>query len=46
MQAFKKYGVVKGAILTAWRLSRYNPLGTRTLTTFYIPLHSPLILFQ
>lgn len=27
MQAFKKYGVVKGAILTAWRLSRCNPLG-------------------
>lgn len=27
MQAFKKYGVLKGAILTAWRLSRCNPLG-------------------
>ncbi|KAG0559328.1 hypothetical protein KC19_10G097000 [Ceratodon purpureus] len=27
MQAFKKYGVVKGTILTAWRLSRCNPLG-------------------
>lgn len=33
MQAFKKYGVVKGAILTAWRLSRCNPLGVETLRT-------------
>ncbi|XP_044494924.1 UPF0161 protein At3g09310 [Mangifera indica] len=27
MQAYKKYGVVKGSILTAWRLCRCNPLG-------------------
>ncbi|KAJ4704658.1 UPF0161 protein [Melia azedarach] len=27
MQAYKKYGVVKGTILTAWRLCRCNPLG-------------------
>lgn len=27
MQAYKKYGVVKGTILTAWRLLRCNPLG-------------------
>lgn len=33
MQAFKKYGVIKGAILTAWRLSRCNPFGKETLPT-------------
>lgn len=27
MAAFAKYGVWKGAILTAWRLLRCNPLG-------------------
>ena len=27
MQAYKKYGVAKGTILTAWRLCRCNPLG-------------------
>ncbi|PIN04761.1 hypothetical protein CDL12_22706 [Handroanthus impetiginosus] len=27
MIAYKKYGVVKGTILTAWRLCRCNPLG-------------------
>ncbi|PWZ29271.1 hypothetical protein Zm00014a_013066 [Zea mays] len=27
MQAYKRYGVVKGSILTAWRLCRCNPLG-------------------
>ncbi|GLT92563.1 hypothetical protein SLE2022_103940 [Rubroshorea leprosula] len=27
MEAYKKYGVVKGTILTAWRLCRCNPLG-------------------
>ncbi|WOL09279.1 UPF0161 protein [Canna indica] len=27
MQAYKKYGVVKGTVLTAWRLCRCNPLG-------------------
>jgi putative membrane protein insertion efficiency factor len=27
IEAFKKYGVLKGAILTAWRLSRCNPFG-------------------
>ncbi|CAL9211277.1 UPF0161 protein At3g09310-like [Musa acuminata AAA Group] len=27
MVAYKKYGVVKGTILTAWRLCRCNPLG-------------------
>jgi len=27
MQAYKRYGVVKGTILTAWRLCRCNPLG-------------------
>ncbi|KAH7843014.1 hypothetical protein Vadar_011802 [Vaccinium darrowii] len=27
MIAYKKYGVVKGSILTAWRLCRCNPLG-------------------
>ncbi|KAL5666790.1 hypothetical protein ACJX0J_019011, partial [Zea mays] len=26
MQAYKRYGVVKGSILTAWRLCRCNPL--------------------
>uniref|UniRef100_A0A0E0BMG7 Membrane protein insertion efficiency factor n=1 Tax=Oryza glumipatula TaxID=40148 RepID=A0A0E0BMG7_9ORYZ len=29
MQAYKKYGVAKGTILTAWRLCRCNPLGVR-----------------
>eukprot|EP00262_Sarcandra_glabra_P018021 TRINITY_DN635_c0_g1_i2.p1 TRINITY_DN635_c0_g1~~TRINITY_DN635_c0_g1_i2.p1 ORF type:complete len:160 (+),score=12.90 TRINITY_DN635_c0_g1_i2:28-480(+) len=27
MAAYKKYGVAKGTILTAWRLCRCNPLG-------------------
>ncbi|KAL3685720.1 hypothetical protein R1sor_003742 [Riccia sorocarpa] len=27
-QAYKKYGFVKGSILTAWRLARCNPLGS------------------
>ncbi|XP_031485919.1 uncharacterized protein LOC116254584 isoform X4 [Nymphaea colorata] len=27
MAAYKKYGVIKGTILTAWRLCRCNPLG-------------------
>ncbi|MCL7041773.1 hypothetical protein MKW94_030589 [Papaver nudicaule] len=27
MEAYKKYGVAKGTILTAWRLCRCNPLG-------------------
>lgn len=27
MQAYKQYGVVKGTMLTAWRLCRCNPLG-------------------
>ncbi|WOH11091.1 hypothetical protein DCAR_0830570 [Daucus carota subsp. sativus] len=27
MIAYKKYGVAKGTILTAWRLCRCNPLG-------------------
>lgn len=27
MTAYKKYGVAKGTILTAWRLCRCNPLG-------------------
>ncbi|KAL5204411.1 hypothetical protein ABZP36_009282 [Zizania latifolia] len=27
MQAYKRYGVVKGTVLTAWRLCRCNPLG-------------------
>ncbi|CAM0874244.1 unnamed protein product [Alopecurus aequalis] len=27
MQAYKRYGVSKGTILTAWRLCRCNPLG-------------------
>jgi putative component of membrane protein insertase Oxa1/YidC/SpoIIIJ protein YidD len=27
MEAYKKYGVVKGAVLTAWRLCCCNPLG-------------------
>ena len=27
MQAYKKYGVAKGTILTAWRLCRCNPFG-------------------
>lgn len=27
MQAYKKYGVLKGTILTTWRLCRCNPLG-------------------
>ncbi|KAI5072696.1 hypothetical protein GOP47_0012802 [Adiantum capillus-veneris] len=27
MQAYKKYGVLKGTILTAWRLLKCNPLG-------------------
>ncbi|KAH9327054.1 hypothetical protein KI387_007232, partial [Taxus chinensis] len=26
MQAYKRYGVVKGTVLTAWRLCRCNPL--------------------
>ncbi|MCD7463698.1 hypothetical protein HAX54_051163 [Datura stramonium] len=32
MIAYKKYGVVKGTVLTAWRLCRCNPLGI-TLNT-------------
>ncbi|KAL2653725.1 hypothetical protein R1flu_021853 [Riccia fluitans] len=27
-QAYKRYGFVKGSILTAWRLARCNPLGS------------------
>eukprot|EP00249_Psilotum_nudum_P008173 c21091_g1_i1 orf=556-855(+) len=27
MQAYKKYGFLKGTILTAWRLCRCNPIG-------------------
>ncbi|KAL2320006.1 hypothetical protein Fmac_028975 [Flemingia macrophylla] len=27
MQAYKRYGVMKGTVLTAWRLCRCNPLG-------------------
>ncbi|XP_027906455.1 putative membrane protein insertion efficiency factor isoform X2 [Vigna unguiculata] len=27
MEAYKRYGVVKGTVLTAWRLCRCNPLG-------------------
>ena len=27
MEAYKKYGVCKGTVLTAWRLCRCNPLG-------------------
>ncbi|XP_078444981.1 membrane protein insertion efficiency factor [Wolffia australiana] len=27
MQAYKKYGVIKGTVLTAWRICRCNPLG-------------------
>ncbi|KQJ87071.1 UPF0161 protein At3g09310 isoform X2 [Brachypodium distachyon] len=27
MHAYKRYGVAKGTILTAWRLCRCNPLG-------------------
>ncbi|KMZ57199.1 hypothetical protein ZOSMA_88G00200 [Zostera marina] len=27
MEAYRKYGVTKGTILTAWRLCRCNPLG-------------------
>lgn len=27
MEAYKRYGVVKGTVLTAWRLCRCNPFG-------------------
>uniref|UniRef100_A0A2N9GU34 Membrane protein insertion efficiency factor n=1 Tax=Fagus sylvatica TaxID=28930 RepID=A0A2N9GU34_FAGSY len=27
MEAYKKYGVIKGTVLTTWRLCRCNPLG-------------------
>ncbi|CAM8888958.1 unnamed protein product [Rhodiola kirilowii] len=27
MQAYKKYGVMKGTVLTGWRICRCNPLG-------------------
>ncbi|WVZ17558.1 hypothetical protein V8G54_010540 [Vigna mungo] len=27
MEAYKRYGVAKGTVLTAWRLCRCNPLG-------------------
>ena len=27
MQAYRRYGVTKGTILTAWRLLRCNPFG-------------------
>ncbi|KAL4188786.1 hypothetical protein AMTRI_Chr08g162170 [Amborella trichopoda] len=27
MEAYKRYGVLKGTVLTAWRLCRCNPLG-------------------
>ncbi|KAK8618009.1 hypothetical protein V6N13_080908 [Hibiscus sabdariffa] len=30
MEAYKKYGVVKGTVLTAWRLCRCNPLASAT----------------
>ncbi|KAL6133151.1 hypothetical protein ACLB2K_065388 [Fragaria x ananassa] len=28
MEAYKRYGVAKGTVLTAWRLCRCNPLGS------------------
>lgn len=31
MEAYKKYGVAKGTVLTAWRLCRCNPLGNFSL---------------
>lgn len=30
MEAYKRYGVMKGTVLTAWRLCRCNPLGNFT----------------
>ncbi|KAB5530027.1 hypothetical protein DKX38_020108 [Salix brachista] len=33
MEAYKKYGVVKGTVLTAWRLCRCNPLGNVVLAS-------------
>lgn len=34
MEAYKRYGVVKGTVLTAWRLCRCNPLGI-VLTNYF-----------
>lgn len=36
MIAYKKYGVVKGSVLTAWRLCRCNPLGIILLLYFVV----------
>lgn len=36
MIAYKKYGVTKGTILTAWRLCRCNPLGIFFLLFSYL----------
>lgn len=33
MEAYKRYGFVKGTILTSWRLCRCNPLGNNTSST-------------
>lgn len=40
MVAYKKYGVVKGTILTAWRLCRCNPLGMLLCDVTLIHLHN------
>lgn len=34
MEAYKRYGVVKGTVLTAWRLCRCNPLGIGSTNYF------------
>ncbi|CAK7333963.1 unnamed protein product [Dovyalis caffra] len=36
MEAYKKYGVVKGTVLTAWRVCRCNPLGNASKSVQYL----------
>lgn len=35
MEAYKKYGVAKGTVLTVWRICRCNPLGIN-LSFFFL----------
>ncbi|XP_024310228.1 uncharacterized protein LOC106865378 isoform X2 [Brachypodium distachyon] len=43
MQAYKRYGVAKGTILTAWCLCRCNPLSEGQTLGFEISFRSPSI---
>lgn len=35
MEAYKRYGVLKGTVLTTWRLCRCNPFGTFLASFFF-----------